>query len=423
MLDLKLIRETPEIFKTSLARKGSYERQVDELTHLSKERTALIQEAEILKAERNKANLAIQTAKQKGTGGDGIISKMKLVSQKVTDLDKLVGDIDVKIHNLIATIPNPPDESTPDGIPPTGNQVVREWGVTPKFAFVPKDHIELMETRRLASFKRAVKISGAGFALFENEGARLVRALINFMLDLHVSKHGYSEVWPPALVNRASMTGTGQLPKLEDDMYQLKDDGLFLIPTAEVPVTNIYRDEVLTEEELPIKRAAYTPCFRREAGSYGKDTRGLSRVHQFDKVELVKLVHPDRSLEELELLVREAQKVLELLEIPHRVVLLCAKDLSFAAAKCYDIEAYAPGMQRWLEVSSSSAFFDFQARRMNIKFKPKDGTKPRLVHTLNSSGVALARTIICLIENHQRPDGSIQIPEALKPYFSGRETI
>jgi seryl-tRNA synthetase len=418
MLDLKTIRENKENVKAGLKRKGAPGAEIDTLWRLDSERREILKKVESLKAKRNTASDEIAKAKRAKKPAEVLISEMKSVSQNISAMDTKVGDIDIRIANIMATIPNIPDSSTPDGLSPDNNQVVREWGETRKLKGKPKDHVELATKLGWLPLKRAAKITGSGFALFEGGGARLVRGLINFMLDLHTTKHGYKEIWPPALVNRASMVGTGQLPKLEDDMYRLKDEDYFLIPTAEVPISNMHRDEVLKEKDLPLKYAAYSPCFRREAGSYGKDTKGLSRVHQFDKVELVKFVKPEASLDELETLVGDAEKVLQLLEIPYRVVLLCAGDLSFAGAKCYDLEAYAPGAQKWFEVSSCSAFFDFQARRMNAKFKPESGGKPQHVHTLNGSGVALARTIICLLENHQQPDGSIGFPEALKPYMS-----
>jgi seryl-tRNA synthetase len=304
---------------------------------------------------------------------------------------------------------------------------VRTWGKPRQFQSKPLTHIELAEHLDIIDFARAAKLTGSNFILYKKLGARLERALINFMLDLHTREHGYTEVFPPFLVNRASMTGTGQLPKLEEDMYRLKDDDLFLIPTAEVPVTNIFRDEVLDEASLPTYYTAYTACFRREAGSYGKDTKGLMRVHQFDKVELVKFVKPEGSYDELEKLVGNAETVLQRLGLPYRVVMLATQDLSFAASKCYDLEAYAPGMDKWLEVSSCSNFESFQARRANIKFRrtdPQSGKRStEYVHTLNGSGVAMARTVIAILENYQQPDGSVIIPEVLRPYMDGKETI
>ena len=417
MLDLKVIREHPDQVKAGLAKKAVPASLIDQILGLDTERRKFLQESESLKTQRNQANDRISQAKREGKAAEAVIAEMKIVSQKIAELDNKVGDIDNNIYNIIVNIPNIPHESVPQGKDGSFNKVVREWGKTPSFSFKPKDHLELAEKLGWISFERAAKLAGNGFSLFQGDGARLVRALLNFMLDLHTKKHGYQETWPPALVNRMSMTGTGQLPKMEEDMYRLKDDDLFLIPTAEVPVSNIHRDEILGGEKLPIKYVAYTPCFRREAGSYGKDTRGLSRLHQFDKVELVKFVKTEDSLKELELLVQDAEEVLKLLELPYRVVLLCAGDLSFAAAKCYDLEVYAPGSDRWFEVSSCSTFLDFQARRMNIKYKDAAG-KTQFVHTLNGSGVAFARTILCLLENHQQADGSIKMPSALKPYFS-----
>jgi seryl-tRNA synthetase len=417
MLDLKLIREQTGEVKDGLKKKGVNVKDIDALLALDSERRILLQEGDVLKAKRNKANDEISAAKKAGKPAEALIGDMKMISQKIGEIDSQVGDIDNKIAIITVNIPNIPDKSVPEGIGNKGNKTVREWGKTPKFAFKPKDHIELGTTLGWLSFERATKLAGSGFAFFQNDGARLVRALMSLMLDLHTKKHGYQEVWPPALANRASMTGTGQLPKMAEDMYQLKDDDYYLIPTAEVPVTNIHRDEILEEKNLPIKYAAYSPCFRREAGSYGKDTRGLSRVHQFDKVELVKFVKPEDSLNELELLVKDAEAVLQALELPYRVVLLGTGDLSFAAAKCYDIEAYAPGMDKWFEVSSCSTFGDFQARRMNIKYRSAKSGKAEYVHTLNGSGVAFARTILCLLENHQQADGSIKLPEVLKKYF------
>jgi len=304
---------------------------------------------------------------------------------------------------------------------------VRSWGEAPKFDFKPLTHIELAEHLDIIDFVRATKITGTNFILYKGWGAKLERALINFMLDLHTQNHGYTEVFPPFLVNRASMTGTGQLPKLEEDMYKLKDDDLFLIPTAEVPVTNIFRNETLNEEDLPVYYTAYTACFRREAGSYGKDTKGLTRVHQFDKVEMVKFVKPETSYDELEKLVNNAESVLQVLGLPYRVNMLATQDLSFSAAKCYDLEAYAAGVDKWLEVSSCSNFESFQARRANIKFKrANEQTSKRAneyVHTLNGSGVAMARTMIAILENYQQKDGSVLIPQALRPYLGGKERI
>jgi len=319
-------------------------------------------------------------------------------------------------------IPNIPHPSVPVGTPDKA-QVIRTWGEPRQFDFKPLPHIDICQNLDIIDFQRATKITGSNFILFKGAGARLERALISFMLDLHTSSHGYTEIFPPFLVNRRSMIGTGQLPKLEEDMYKLKDDDLFLIPTAEVPVTNIFNDEILDEEKLPIYYTAYTACFRREAGSYGKDTKGLVRVHQFDKVEMVKFVKPETSYDEHEKLLNNAEAVLQILGLPYRVITLSTQDISFACSKCYDIEAYAPGMDKWLEVSSCSNFESFQARRANIRFRRKDTKKVEFVHTLNGSGVALARTVVAILENYQQKDGSVVIPECLRRYFDGAEKI
>ncbi|MBU1147892.1 MAG: serine--tRNA ligase [Candidatus Omnitrophica bacterium] len=388
---------------------------IKELLDLDQERRRILAEVEVLKSDKNKASKG-------GKPSPDVIAKMKVISQKIADLDGKVGQIDQKVGILVLNIPNIPHESIPVGRP-EANKVVRKWGNAPKFNFKPKSHIELGQNLDILDFPRSAKIASTGFCLFKGLGAQLERALINFMLDLHTKEHGYKEVFPPFLVNRASMTATGQLPNLEEDMYCLKDDDLFLIPTAEVPVTNMHRDEVLDEEKLPICYTAYTACFRREAGSYGKDTKGLMRVHQFDKVEMVKFVKPDSSYDELESLLNNAEEVLKRLGLSYHVIMLSTGDISFAASKCYDIEAWAPGIEKNLEVSSCSNFTDFQARRANIKYRPKGKKKLEHVHTLNGSGIALARTVIAIIENYQQKDGSILIPEALRPYMNGLDKI
>ncbi len=414
MLDIKFIRENPEIVKKSL-KDRNLKLNLDEVISLDAERRQILQEAEALKAEKNKSSKG-------GKPTPEIITRMKQISQKISDFDIKVEEIDSQCSILLLNIPNIPHNSIPVG-PPEANKVVREWGEKPKFVYKPKTHLELGHDLDILDFPRSSKISGSGFCLFKGLGAKLERALINFMLDLHTKEHGYKEVFPPFLVNRESMTGTGQLPKLEEDMYRLKDDDLFLIPTAEVPVTNIHRDEIIEEENLPLYYTAYTACFRREAGSYGKDTKGLMRVHQFDKVELVKFVKPENSFDELEALLNNAETVLQKLGLPYRVLMLATGDISFAASKCYDIEAWASGIEKNLEVSSCSNFTDFQARRANIKYRPKERKKPEFVHTLNGSGVAMARIVIAIMENYQNEDGSITIPEVLRPYMDGRGKI
>jgi len=415
MHDLKFIRDHSEEIKKGLKAKR-YDLSIEPLLSLDEKRRRLLQEVETLKCERNKANDEISTLKRSGGDAASKIEAMKAISQKIDDLDGKVGEINEELTVFMLKIPNLPHSSVPVGGANEG-KIIKEWGKKPVFDFSPKTHLEIGEKLGFFSFDQAGKISGSGFPLYKGTGAKLERALINFMLDLHTEKHGYAEIFPPFLVNRQSMTGTGQLPNLEDDMYRLKDEDMFLIPTAEVPVTNIHRDEILEEERLPVKYAAYTACFRREAGSYGKETRGLMRVHQFNKVELVKLAHPEKSFDELESLREDAEEVLQLLGIPYRVLLLPSGDMSFAASKCYDLEAWSPGTGKWLEVSSCSCFTDFQARRINVRYRPKSGGKPAFVHTLNASGVALPRTMIAILENFQKKDGTVDFPAVLKPYL------
>lgn len=417
MLDLKFIRENPDLVKKSLSGKGVSPGEIDNLLKLDTERRSLLLEVEQLKAKRNKLSEEVGRAKAIGQSAEGLLEDGKSLSHKIDLIDTKVGEYDKAIEDNVLIIPNIPDEGVPVGPGPSANKIIREWGKKGDFDFAAKDHLTLGESIGWLSMGLGAKVTGSAFPVYMDFGAKLERAMINFMVDLHAKKHGYKEVWPPLLVNRQSMTGTGQLPKFEEDMYRLRDEDCFLIPTAEVPVTNLHRDEILREEDLPLKYVAYSACFRREAGSYGKDTRGLSRVHQFDKIEMVKFVKPETSLEELESLVRDAEEVLQLLELPYRVMLLSTGDLSFAGAKCYDIETWAPASKKWFEVSSCSVFTDFQARRLNIRYKPKDGGKPRFVHTLNGSGVALARTVLCLLENGQKKDGSVTLPKALDPYL------
>lgn len=423
MLDLKFIRENAEAVKKSIQDRH-LTLDLDQVLKLDAQKRKLTNEMEEL--IHKKSLLSEEIAKMmvgQKSGATDLVSDAKALSQKIDQIKAKVEEIEPELANLLLNIPNICDKSLPIGVGRDDNKVVRAWGSLPKPKAELRNHLELAESLGIIDFARATKISGSNFILFMGQGARLERALYNFMLDLHTKKHGYTEVFPPYLVNRASMTGTGQLPKLEEDMYRLKDDDLFLIPTAEVPVTNIHRNDVLKEAELPKYYTAYTACFRREAGSYGKDTRGLIRVHQFDKVELVKFVKPEKSFEELEALVKDAEEVLQLLEIPYRVLMLCTGEISFSAAKCYDLEAWAPGSKMWLEVSSCSNFTDFQARRANIKYRAASNNKLAFVHTLNGSGVALARTVIALLENQQRPDGTVVIPKALVPYMDGETEI
>lgn len=421
MFDIKLIRENRQAVEQGLAAKN-VKVDCDEVLSLDQKWRDMSVELDDLRSQKNVANDEIGLLLKNKEDPKSVIESMKAISNKISDLEPQVKEIQSKIHDLLLRFPNLANVKVPvGGI--DKNEIVRTWGNQKEFDFKPKSHIELAEDLDIIDFKRATKISGSHFILFKGAGARLERALYNFMLDVHTSEHGYTEVFPPFLVNRESMTATGQLPKMEEDMYHMGEDDLFLIPTAEVPVTNIHRDEILKEADLPINYTAYTACFRREAGSYGKDTRGLVRVHQFDKVELVKFVKPETSYDQLELLLGHAEKIFQLLGLSYRVLMLATGDLSFAAAQCYDIEAYAPGMDKWLEVSSCSNFEDFQARRANIRFKGKETKKAQLVHTLNGSGLALARTVVAILENYQTPQGEIIIPEVLRSYMGGMEKI
>ncbi len=421
MLDIKFIRENADLVRTSLTNRN-LKLDLDAFVKLDDERRNILSRLEVLRAKRNKANDEISTLLKEKKDAKEKINSMKAVSGEISQLEGQLKELDSQLDKILLTIPNIPHSSIPVG-DPTKNAIVRSWGDPRKFSFKPQTHIDLAQNLDIIDFNRAAKITGSNFILYKGLGARLERALINFMLDLHTQKHGYTEVFPPFLVNRASMLGTGQLPKLEEDMYKLKDDDLFLIPTAEVPVTNIFRDEILDEEKLPIYYTAYTACFRREAGTYGKDTRGLIRVHQFDKVEMVKFVKPETSYDELEKLLNDAEEVLQLLELPYRVLMLATQDLSFAASKCYDLEAYAPGLDRWLEVSSCSNFESFQARRANIRLRKKEDKKLEFAHTLNGSGIALARTVAAILENYQQEDGTILMPKVLRGYVDGKERI
>lgn len=415
LLDLKFIRENPDKVRQGIKAKLCRV-DLDRLLDLDRQRRTLLTQGETLKKERNQANDQIVSLKKAGKPAEGRLADLKTLSQNIYKIDKEVGEIENNLNMEQQYIPNIPHESVSIAKDASGNKVVREWGEKRRFSFKALDHDSLARRLDWVSFERGAKITGSAFPVYQGKGARLERALINFMLDLHVKKHGYEEVMVPHIVNRVSMFGTGQLPKLEEDMYRLKDDDFFLIPTAEVPITNLYRDETLAEKDLPRRYVGYTPCYRREAGSYGKDTKGLSRVHQFDKVELVKIIKPGTGLEELESLVQNAEAVLQLLELPYRVVELCSAELSFAGAKGYDLETWAPVSKRWFEVSSCTWFGDFQARRMNIRYRPEGG-KAELVHTLNGSGVALPRTVLCLLENFQTAEGKIEPPEALRPYL------
>jgi len=421
MLDIKFIRENQDLVKQAINNRA-LKIDIDSVIKIDNDRRKALSEFEELASKRNKANDQIGALLKEKKDAKEKISSMKEISKRIGELETQIKEKETELNKLLLNIPNVPHASLPIG-DASNNKIVRSWGEVKKLNFKPLSHIELCQNLDIVDFNRATKITGSNFILFKGWGAKLERALINFMLDLHTDKHGYTEIFPPFLVNRASMLGTGQLPKLEEDMYKLKDDDLFLIPTAEVPVTNIFRDEILKEEELPILYTAYTACFRREAGSYGKDTRGLVRVHEFDKVEMVKFVKPEDSYDALEKLVANAEEVLQLLELPYRVLMLSTQDLSFAASKCYDLEAYAVGADKWLEVSSCSNFESFQARRANIRFRRNEGKGIEFLHTLNGSGVALARVFVAILENYQQEDGSVLIPKILQPYLNGQKRI
>lgn len=422
MLDARFIRENVDVVKEAIKNKNE-KADVDRFLELDRKRRDLTTEAQKLKERKNKASEEIATTKKSGGDATAAIAEMREVSKSISDMDDEIRSVEDKLRQELLWMPNVPHESVPVGPDESYNVDVRSWGEKPQFDFTPAPHWELGEKLGLFDLARGAKVSGTGFLLFTGLGATLERALINFMIDLHRDKHGFTEVSPPFVSTEESMTGTGQIPKLKDDMYRVEDANLYLIPTAEVPVTNIHRDEILTEADLPVKYVAYTPCFRREAGSHGKDTRGLMRVHQFDKVEMVILTHPEKSEDAHEELVTFAEAVLRALELPYRVRALATGDLSFAASKCYDLEVFSAGVDKYLEVSSCSHYTDFQARRINIRFKPQAGGKSRYVHTLNGSGLALPRTMIALIENFQTEKGTVKIPEALRPYLGGREEI
>ena len=423
MLDPRFIRSNPEVVRQGIRNKKFDEAALDEFLQADELWRGRLTEVDNLKALRNTVSEQISRMKRAGEDASAEIARMREVSDRIKELDAEVRELEQRVKNAALIIPNLPHESVPVGDDAKDNVIVREWGEAPRFSFEPLPHWEIAGNLGLIDFERGAKLSGSGFILYTGLGARLERALFNFMLDLHTSKHGYKEVFPPFLVNRACMIGTGQLPKFEFDMYRLPDDDLFLIPTAEVPVTNIYQGEILEGADLPIYLTAYTPCFRREAGAAGKDTRGLLRVHEFNKVEMVKFTRPETSYDELEKLTNDGEEVLQALGLQYRVVLLCTGDTSFQAAKTYDLEIWAPGVGQWLEVSSCSDYEEWQSRRANIRFRREPGAKPEFVHTLNGSGVALPRLVTAILENNQQPDGSVVIPEVLRPYMGGVEVL
>lgn len=448
MLDIKFIRENPEAVKQGVENKNEKNR-VDELLALDKQRRELIAVADELKSKRNRVSDEIARLKKNKEDASALIDEMKTVGEEIKKYNDELSVVDEKFSDLLLYIPNMPHASVPVGKSAEDNVEVRRWlpdgydgesilaaekgsnvaggnaagaGESGGASKAVADHVQIGKKLGILDFERGTKLSGSGFALYMGDGATLERALLNFFLDFHINKHGYKEVMTPFIVNRESMKGTGQIPKMEDDMYACERDGLFLIPTAEVPITNIYRSEVLEESALPVKLCGFSPCFRREAGSYGRDSKGFLRVHQFNKVEMVKFVHPENSYDELELLVNDAEDILKALNIPYRVLMLCTGDLSFSAAKCYDIEVWSPAEKKWLEASSCSNFEDFQARRASIKYRRSEDKKTAFLHTLNGSGLATSRLMVSLLENNLRPDGKVNVPEALRQYL-GKDVI
>ncbi len=423
MLDIKIIRENFEEVKRRLKRRGGDFKDLDELLKPEEDRRFGLQESESLKNRKKKLSSEVGQLKQKGQDASKIMEEVRTINVSIKELDDKIQAWEQQVQKKLLGIPNLPDDSIPDGTDESANRFVRDWGIKPEFSFKPKNHVEIGEQLDLIDLKRAAKISGARFAVYKGQGASLLRALINFMIDVQTRENGYQELYPPFLVNKESMLGTGQLPKFTEELFATRDDPLYLIPTAEVPVTNFHRDEILEEESLPICYAAYTPCFRREAGSYGKDTQGLIRQHQFDKVELVKFSRPEESPAELEKLVENAESILKKLNLHYRVMELCAGDLGFSAAKTYDLEVWLPSQDTFREISSCSNFTDYQARRAQIRSKKRTGGKPEFVHTINGSGLAAGRLFVALLENYQQEDGTVLVPEMLRSYLHGQKII
>lgn len=424
MLDLRLIRERPDFVKERLKARGdNYDELIDLILSLDEKRRQIISEVEVLKHRRNVMSKEIGMMMREGKNVEALREEVKKVGDRISELDSLLREVENELEQKLLLVPNIPHESVPVGSDESGNVVVRIWDEITEFDFEPRPHWEIGEQLGIIDFARGVKLSGSRFYGMKGLGAALERALVNFMLDLHTREHGYTEVFLPFLVKSYCMEGTGQLPKFSEEMYFCERDNLWLIPTAEVSVTNLHREEILDAEDLPLKYVSYSACFRREAGAAGKDVKGVVRVHQFNKVELVKITTTEQSYDELESMVRDACRVLELLRLPHRVVLLCTGDLGFSASKTYDIEVWMPGMKRWLEVSSCSNCEDFQARRMNLRYRPHRGAKPRYAHTLNGSGVAVGRTLAAILENYQQRNGTVLVPEVLRPYLGGVERI
>lgn len=416
MLDIKLVRSQPEKVREGMAKRGANV-PLDEFLKIDEERRKKLVEVEQLKNRRNTVSKEVGRLKAQGQDATEIIREMQETGNQIAGLDQEIRAIEERLEQILMVIPNLPHESVPVGKDERENREIRSWGEPRQFDFQPKSHDEIGNALGIMDFERAAKISGARFVVMKQWGARLERALINYMLDLHTGEHGYTEIFPPFLVNRSAMLGTGQLPKFEEDMFKCVPGEFFLVPTAEVPVTNLHREEILTADQLPIRYVAYTACFRAEAGSAGRDTRGIIRQHQFNKVELVKFTRPEDSYPEHEMLVKDAAAVLENLGLPYRVMLLCSGDQGFSAAKCYDLEVWLPSFDTYREISSCSNFEDFQARRAGIRYRPAPGAKPEFVHTLNGSGLAVGRTVAAILENYQNEDGSVTIPEVLRPFM------
>jgi seryl-tRNA synthetase len=428
VLDLKFIRENPDIVEASLKHRRA-DISLSQLLDADRQWRYTQTEADKLRNYQNNVSKEIAELKRSNQNASDKIAEMKNISQKIKEFNNHAQSLKAEIDKTLMEIPNIPHETTPIGSSESDNPEIKRWGKQPNFDFEPKPHWEIAEALDIVDFRRGSKIAGNNFLLYKGIGAKLERALINFMLDLHTNQHGYTEISPPFVANRPTMTGTGQLPKFESDMYRCDHDqenpenDLFLIPTAEVPVTNIFANEMLSGTNLPINYTAYTPCFRREAGSYGRETRGMIRLHQFDKVEMVKFTTPETSYDEHESLLTNVEAVVQALSLPYRVITLCTADLGFSASKCYDVEVWTAGEERFLEISSCSNFEDFQARRANIRFRRESGAKPEFVHTLNASGLALPRVVIAILENYQYADGSVGIPQVLKPYMGGLDRI
>jgi len=426
MLDLNYVRENFEAVRAGLAKRGAVAAALDDFAQADEERRRTIAESDRLNAERNASSREIGSLMKEGKREEADARRQAVgdLKRRIAELDQKRDETEARMRELLSTLPNVPHESVPVGTDESANVEIRRWGTKPEFDFEPKDHVDLGTALGILDLERATKITGARFAILNGAGARLERALINFMLELHTREHGYRETLPPFIVNRDSLFGTGQLPKFEEDLFRLDDErGFYLVPTAEVPVTNYYREEIIDAAQLPMKFVAYTPCFRSEAGSYGKDTRGVIRQHQFEKVEVVKYSLPENSYDELESLTRDAEKVLQLLGLHYRVVVLATGDLGFGNAKTYDIEVWLPSQNAFREISSCSNYEAFQARRANIRFRRAGGSKPEFVHTLNGSGLAVGRTWLAVLENYQQADGSIVIPEVLRPYMNGVDRI